>query len=75
MDDINIDAFVMEAAVALEDEGMLRKFIMEKATIMVERFLVRLFYFSGCLWCLRCLPLVPTEIIFFLNTFFCSSSV
>ena len=47
MDDINIDAFVMEAAVALEDEGMLRKFIMEKATIMVERFLVRIFIFLG----------------------------
>mmetsp|Transcript_6663 Transcript_6663/g.16239 ORF Transcript_6663/g.16239 Transcript_6663/m.16239 type:complete len:905 (+) Transcript_6663:2-2716(+) len=39
VDDFNIDAFVKEASVALEDDNLLRKFIKEKATIMVERFL------------------------------------
>ena len=42
VDDIDVDAFVKEASVSLEDEKLLRKFIKEKATIMVERFLVRI---------------------------------
>ena len=41
VDDFNIDAFVKEASVALEDEKKLWKFIREKATVTVERFLVR----------------------------------
>ncbi len=43
VDDFNIDAFVKEASVALEDDAMLREFIKEKATIMVERILVSIF--------------------------------
>lgn len=39
VDDINVDQFVKEASLALEDEDMLRDFIKEKATIAVERFL------------------------------------
>lgn len=39
VDDINVDQFVKEASLALEDEDMLRDFIKEKATTAVERFL------------------------------------
>jgi len=39
VDDINVDEFIKEASIALEDEGMLRDFIKEKATVAVERFL------------------------------------
>ena len=41
MDEVNIDEFVKEASIALEDEEQLREFIKEKATIAIERFLVR----------------------------------
>lgn len=39
MDELNIDEFVKEASVALEDDNLLRQFIKEKATIAIERFL------------------------------------
>ena len=39
VDDINIDEFVKEASVALEDETKLREFIKEKSIIAIERFL------------------------------------
>ena len=39
VDELNVDEFVKEASSALDDEGKLREFIKEKATIMVERFL------------------------------------
>ena len=39
VDEINIDEFIKEASVALEDDALLRDFIKEKATIAIERFL------------------------------------
>ncbi|KAL3918254.1 MAG: hypothetical protein SGILL_004325, partial [Bacillariaceae sp.] len=39
VDEINIDEFIKEASVALEDEALLRDFIKEKAKIAIERFL------------------------------------
>eukprot|EP00536_Pseudo-nitzschia_multiseries_P014949 jgi/Psemu1/291736/fgenesh1_pg.795_\ len=39
VDGINVDEFVKEASIALEDEGMLRDFIKEKTMVAVERFL------------------------------------
>jgi hypothetical protein len=40
VDEVNIDEFVKEASIALEDEDQLRQFIKEKAAIAIERFLV-----------------------------------
>lgn len=39
VDELNVDKFVKEASVALEDEDLLRQFIKEKATIAIERLL------------------------------------
>ena len=39
VDEINIDDFIKEASVALEDDALLRDFVKEKATIAIERFL------------------------------------
>ncbi|KAG7347921.1 hypothetical protein IV203_016626 [Nitzschia inconspicua] len=39
VDELNIDEFVKEASEALEDDGLLRQFVKEKATIAIERFL------------------------------------
>jgi len=64
VDGINVDEFVKEASIALEDEGMLREFIKEKATIAVERFLVRISRVSS-----RC-RYIPCE--HFLNIFLLS---
>jgi hypothetical protein len=39
VDELNIDEFVKEASVALEDDALLRQFFKDKATIAIERFL------------------------------------
>ncbi|KAL3902589.1 MAG: hypothetical protein SGILL_010773, partial [Bacillariaceae sp.] len=39
VDELNIDEFIKEASVALEDEGLLREFVQKKASIAIERFL------------------------------------
>jgi hypothetical protein len=41
MDEVNIDEFLREASSAIDDPDKLAMFIREKATIAVERFLVR----------------------------------
>lgn len=40
MDEINIDEFVQEASEVIDDADRLSKYIREKATIGIERFLV-----------------------------------
>ena len=62
VDEVDVDEFVKEASVALEDDNLLRQFIREKATIMVERLLDYLPKLSipvekrdlGEGWCLTC---------------------
>lgn len=39
VDELNVDEFVKEASVALEDEDLLRQFIKEKTTTAIERLL------------------------------------
>lgn len=41
MDEINIDEFVQEASGVIDDPEKLSGYIREKATIGIERFLVR----------------------------------
>lgn len=40
MDEVNLDEFLKEASDAIDDPDNLSKFIREKATIAIERFLV-----------------------------------
>ena len=40
MDEVDIDEFLKEAAMAIDDAEKLSEFIREKATIAIERFLV-----------------------------------
>ena len=42
MDEVDIDEFLKEAAMAIDDAEKLSEFIREKATIAIERFLVSL---------------------------------
>jgi hypothetical protein len=65
VDEVNIDDFVKEASIALEDEEQLREFIKEKATIAIERFLVCAMQYSvvnNAAW--------TVSLIFFLPSFF-----
>jgi hypothetical protein len=41
MDEVDLDEFVKEASDAIEDSEKLSQFVREKATICIERFLVR----------------------------------
>ncbi len=50
VDELNVDEFVKEASSALDDEDKFRAFIKEKATILVERFLVRFVLFECILY-------------------------
>jgi hypothetical protein len=40
MDEVDLDEFLKEASHALDDPDLLSRFVREKATIAVERFLV-----------------------------------
>ena len=48
MDEVNLDEFLKEAASAIDNPDKLAEYIREKATIAIERFLVRHFL---CLIC------------------------
>ena len=48
MDEVNLDEFLKEAASAIDNPDILAEYIREKATIAIERFLVRHFL---CLIC------------------------
>jgi hypothetical protein len=41
MDEVDVDEFLKEASEAIDDPETLAQFLREKATIAVERFLVR----------------------------------
>lgn len=41
MDEVNLDEFLKETAAAIDDPEKLSTYLREKATIAVERFLVR----------------------------------
>lgn len=41
MDEVNLDEFLKEAASAIDNPDILAEYIREKATIAIERFLVR----------------------------------
>ena len=41
MDEVNLDEFLKEAANAIDNPDKLAEYIREKATIAIERFLVR----------------------------------
>lgn len=41
MDEVNLDEFLREAASAIDNPDKLAEYIREKATIAIERFLVR----------------------------------
>jgi hypothetical protein len=51
MDEVDIDEFLREAATAIDDPDALIRFIREKSTIAIERFLVRWTTRSMFLWC------------------------
>jgi hypothetical protein len=42
MDEVNMDEFLKEAAEAIDDPEKLSRYVREKATMAIERFLVRL---------------------------------
>lgn len=47
VDEVDIDVFLREAADAVDDQQKLNEFIREKATIAIERFLVRFLCMSS----------------------------
>jgi len=50
MDEVDVDEFLKEAAAAIDDPDNLAQFLREKATIAIERFLVR----SCCPYLISC---------------------
>ena len=50
VDELDIDSFLKEASEAIDDPDRLAEFIQEKATVAVERFLVRLLR-TSCVAC------------------------
>ena len=44
MDEVNLDEFLKEAASAIDNPDILAEYIREKATIAIERFIVRHLY-------------------------------
>lgn len=64
MDEVDIDEFLKEAAMAIDDAEKLSEFIREKATIAIERFLVSLELLSRFCLCQTPADLIPSKFRF-----------